>query len=519
MGSFKAVPYEKFIFMPLTTRKTVSETSVSTLLKKELSPSDIVIFGGTGDLSMRKILPALYYRLRDNQLPDKSRLLVLGRQPMTREEHAGKVRKACESYIFKKDFEDEDFMRLAERMHYLHLDATHPEDFASIEKFLTRDARPVRVFYLSTPADIFSTICLNLKAANLITPESRVVLEKPLGYDLASFRAINEAVLTCFHEHQIYRIDHYLGKETVQNLMVLRFANNMFERLWNSDVIDHVQIIVAENIGVEDRAGYYDNSGALRDMVQNHLLQLLCLVAMEAPHSVTADAVRDEKLKVLNSLRPILPNDIAKVTVRGQYREGAIGGKAVSSYVEDIKNPKSDTETFVAIKAHVDNWRWSGVPFYLRTGKRLLERYSEIVIQLKPVPHNIFSTQDAMPDANKLIIRLQPDESVKLQMVTKVPGPGGYRLKPVLLNLSLTEEFDERFPDAYERLLMDVVRGNLTLFMRSDELEAAWTWTEYIMNGWQEANMKTKRYAAGSWGPEEAHNMMARDGREWHREE
>lgn len=519
MGLFYSSSLLKIYFMPSTAKKTFSDSAINTLLKKELSPSDIVIFGGTGDLSMRKILPALYYRLKDQQLPEKSRILVLGRQQMAREEHAEKVRKACESYISKKDFDEKDFKRLAERMYYLNLDATQADDFAAIEKFLSKDSRPVRVFYLSTPAGIFSTICLNLKAANLITPESRVVLEKPLGYDLESFRAINEAVLTCFHEHQIYRIDHYLGKETVQNLMVLRFANNMFERLWNSDVIDHVQIIVAENIGVEDRAGYYDNSGALRDMVQNHLLQLLCLVAMEPPHSITADAVRDEKLKVLNSLRPILPDEITKMTVRGQYREGAINNKTVSSYTDDIKNPKSDTETFVAIKAHVDNWRWSGVPFYLRTGKRLLERYSEIVIQLKPVPHNIFSAQDAMPDANKLIIRLQPDESVKLQMVTKVPGPGGYRLKPVLLNLSLAEEFDERFPDAYERLLMDVVRGNLTLFMRSDELEAAWIWTEYIMNGWEEANMKVKRYASGSWGPEEAHNLMARDGREWHREE
>lgn len=494
-------------------------TSVSTLLKKDLSPSDIVIFGGTGDLAMRKILPALYYRLKDKQLTEKSRILVLGRHEMERSEHADKVKKACESYIDKKDFVEKDFKRLADRMDYVCVDATHPEDFAKIATFLENSPREVRVFYLSTPADIFSTICKNLKAAKLITPESRVVLEKPLGYDLESFRAINEAVLTCFKEHQIYRIDHYLGKETVQNLMVLRFANNMFERIWNSDVIDHVQIMVAENIGVEDRAGYYDHAGALRDMVQNHLLQLLCLVAMEPPHSVTADAVRDEKLKILRALRPILPHEIEQMTVRGQYRDGAIKGKVVTSYTDDIKNPKSDTETFVAIKAHVDNWRWSNVPFYICTGKRLQQRYSEIVIQLKQVPHSIFPTQEETPETNKLIIRLQPDESIKLQMITKVPGPGGYRLKPVSLNLSLAEEFDERFPDAYERLLMDVVRGNLTLFMRTDELEAAWIWTEYIMQGWKDTNQKCKRYPSGSWGPEDAYSMMARDGREWHREE
>lgn len=505
--------------MPSTAKKPISTTSVNTLLKKDLSPSDIVIFGGTGDLAMRKILPALYYRLRDKQLPEKSRILVLGRQEMSREEHAEKVKKACESYISKKDYAEEDFKRLAKRMDYVHLDATRLEDFDRIAQFLTKEPREVRVFYLSTPADIFSTICKNLKTAKLITPESRVVLEKPLGYDLASFQAINEAVLTCFKEHQIYRIDHYLGKETVQNLMVLRFANNMFERIWNADVIDHVQIIVAENIGVEDRAGYYDHSGALRDMMQNHLLQLLCLVAMEPPHSVTADAVRDEKLKILRALRPILPHEIAESTVRGQYREGSIDGKTVGSYTDEIKNPKSDTETFVALKAHVDNWRWSNVPFYLCTGKRLQDRYSEIVIQLKPVPHNIFQTQEETPEPNKLIIRLQPNESIKLQMVTKVPGPGGYRLKPVSLNLSLAEEFDERFPDAYERLLMDVVRGNLTLFMSSDELEAAWIWTEYVMRGWEETKMKVKRYASGSWGPDDANALLERDGRQWHRDE
>ncbi|MFO1243378.1 MAG: glucose-6-phosphate dehydrogenase [Rickettsiales bacterium] len=505
--------------MPSAAKRMNPANAINTQLKKELSPSDIVIFGGTGDLAMRKILPALYYRLQDKQLPEKSRILVLGRHQMDRAAHAEKVRQACASYIPAKDFTDKDFKHLADRMDYLNLDATHPEDFAKIATFLQNKPREVRVFYLSTPADIFSTICKNLKAAGLVTPESRVVLEKPLGYDLKSFRDINEAVLTCFKEHQIYRIDHYLGKETVQNLMVLRFANNMFERMWNSDVIDHVQIMVAENIGVEDRAGYYDHAGALRDMVQNHLLQLLCLVAMEPPHSITADAVRDEKLKILRSLRPILPHEIEQMTVRGQYRDGAIKGKAVSSYTDDIKNPKSDTETFVAIKAHVDNWRWSGVPFYICTGKRLQQRYSEIVIQLKQVPHSIFPSQDETPETNKLIIRLQPDESIKLQMITKVPGPGGYRLKPVSLNLSLAEEFDERFPDAYERLLMDVVRGNLTLFMRTDELEAAWIWTEYIMQGWKDANQKCKRYPSGSWGPEDAYALMARDGREWHRDE
>ncbi|MGB1539995.1 MAG: glucose-6-phosphate dehydrogenase, partial [Rickettsiales bacterium] len=303
-----------------------------------------------------------------------------------------------------------------------------------------------------------------------------------------------------------------------QNLMVLRFSNNIFERLWNSDAIDHVQITVAEDIGVGSRGGYYDKSGALRDMVQNHLLQLLCLVAMESPAQINPNSVRDEKLKVLRALRPLEGKDLGKYTVRGQYKNGTVHEKSVSGYLEDVDMGSSDTETFVAIKAHVDNWRWSGVPFYLRTGKRMAERFSEIVIQFRPVPHHIFPGMSADPEPNKLIIRLQPDESVKLQMITKVPGPGGYRLKPVFLNLSLSEAFHERYPEAYERLLMDVVRGNPTLFMRSDEVEAAWSWTEKILHGWEESRQRAQLYTAGSWGPSDSFVLMAQDGNKWHEE-
>lgn len=482
-----------------------------------LSPTDIVIFGGTGDLAMRKILPALYYRFRDGQLPENSRILGIGRAALAVEsEYTDKVKKACEEHVARADFEAAAWKRFAERIHYASVDAEDSSAYAQLAKFLETKSHQVRVFYLSTPPDVFGAICRNLHQAGVITPDSRVVLEKPIGHDLESFRAINNEVLKYFEERQVYRIDHYLGKETVQNLMILRFANNLCEKVWNSGAIDHVQITVAESLGVESRARYYDKYGALRDMVQNHLLQLLCLVAMEPPSRMEPDILRDEKLKVLRSLRLFTSQDALHDTIRGQYRAGASGGKAVSGYIEDLGQKHSDTETFVALKAHVDNWRWSGVPFYLRTGKRLPERYSEIVVQFRPVPLQIFPDQGEELHNNKLIIRLQPNESIKLEMITKVPGPGGYRLKPVYLNLSLAETFRERTPDAYERLLMDVVRGNPTLFMRSDEVEAAWVWAESILKGWKGNDQKPKAYIAGSWGPADATALMAKDDRRWH---
>ena len=481
-----------------------------------LDPADIVIFGGTGDLSLRKIMPALYYRHKEEQLNPAGRIIAIGRGAMTHEELVALILEHCKNYISKDDWDDAIWKDFAKHLHYAQVDAQDSTSYKSLAKILDDSPREIRMFYLATPATIFGSICEELRAHELITPTSRVVLEKPLGYDMTSFRSINNAVLKCVDESQVYRIDHYLGKETVQNLMVLRFSNNIFERLWSSDSVDHVQITVAESIGVGSRGGYYDKSGAMRDMVQNHLLQLLCLVAMEAPHEINPDSVRDEKLKVLRSLRPIPQQEIGSNTVRGQYRTGTVDGKPAQTYLEDIEKGASDTETFVAIKAHVDNWRWSGVPFYLRTGKRMAQRYSEIVIQFRPVPHNIFPGLTSEPVSNKLIIRLQPNESVKLQMTTKVPGPGGYRLKPVFLNLSFADAFNERYPDAYERLLMDVVRGNPTLFMRTDEVEAAWNWTENILHGWEHARQSPQPYTAGSWGPSDSFVLMAQDGNKWH---
>jgi len=481
-----------------------------------LSPTDIVIFGGNGDLALRKILPGLYYRYRDGQLPENSRIIGIGRAVTTDTQYVEMVEKACVQHVAPADFELAAWKRFAKRIHYAAIDAEDRKAYAKLTAFFKKQAPLVRVFYLATPADVFGAICHNLHQEGLVTTDSRVVLEKPIGHDLESFRAINNEVLKYFEERQVYRIDHYLGKEAVQNLMILRFANNLFEKVWNSGAVDHVQITVAESLGVESRARYYDKYGAIRDMIQNHLLQLLCLVAMEPPAKMEPDILRDEKLKVLRSLRLFTPHDTTKDTIRGQYRAGAVGGKPVGSYIDDIGQKNSDTDTFIALKAHVDNWRWSGVPFYLRTGKRLPDRYSEIVVQFRPVPHQIFPDQGSELHTNKLIIRLQPDENIKLEMITKVPGPGGYRLKPVHLNLSLSEEFEDRIPDAYERLLMDVVRGNPTLFMRSDEVEAAWVWTESILNGWAENKQKCKHYIAGSWGPSDATALMARDGRRWH---
>lgn len=481
-----------------------------------LSASDIVVFGGTGDLSMRKIVPALYHRMRDGQLPWHSRVVLVGRKPMDGSAFQAMVRGACDQYIPKAEFSEKDYAAFAKSLNYAAIDAAVENGYDALAKVLSAEPRPVRVFYLATPANIFGTICEQLKAKGLITSSSRVVMEKPIGHDLVSFRETNQAVLACFSEEQIYRIDHYLGKETVQNLMVLRFGNHMFERIWNGDEVEHVQITVAEEIGVGERYSYYDSYGALRDMVQNHLLQLLCLVAMEAPAALNATNVRDEKLKVLRSLRPITAERVKQDTVRGQYSGGTLRGKDVASYTQDIGGKASDTESFVAIKAHVDNWRWSGVPFYLRTGKRLSERYSEIVIQFREVPHNLFPSASKVPPANKLVIRLQPDEHIHLQMNNKVPGPGGYRLKPVNLTLSLKDEFSDRTPDAYERLLMDVVRGNQTLFMRSDEVEAAWLWAESVLGAWAQAGMKSDPYTAGSEGPESAAKLIQADGHQWY---
>ena len=476
------------------------------------SPLDLVIFGGAGDLSVRKLLPALFMAHLHNNLPVQTRIHALGRQPWDRAAFLAFIEEKVPGFIDEKARTESAWRGFLERLNYVSLDATQSADFTALGEAL--QAGSDRVYYLATAPSLFTTICEHLAGASLIDARSRVVLEKPLGHDLASAREINDSVGRHFLESQIFRIDHYLGKETVQNLMVLRFGNTIFEPLWRSPYIKSVQITVAESVGVGSRAGFYDGTGALRDMVQNHLLQLLCIVAMEPPVSLDPDAVRDEKLKVLRSLRPMTVADVARDTVRGQYSAGASGGdKAIGYLQEDNIPPGSNTETFVALRAHINNWRWANVPIFLRTGKRMAERRSEIVIEFADLPYTIFPDAPRQP-VNRLMIRLQPEEHVQLQMMAKEPG-SGMRLRPVSLNLDLESAFSARRAEAYERLLMDVIKGRLTHFMRRDELEAAWTWVEPILDGWKNLNEKPKAYTAGSWGPAASSALMAREGSAW----
>jgi glucose-6-phosphate 1-dehydrogenase len=476
------------------------------------APLDLVIFGGAGDLSVRKLLPALYMAHLHNNLPESTRIHALGRQPWDREAFMGFVHHKVTPFVSEKARDGDVWQRFLDRLNYVCLDATQPGDYAALGQALQPGSD--RVYYLATAPTLFTSICGHLASADLIDAASRVVLEKPLGHDLASAQAINDEVGRYFQESQTFRIDHYLGKETVQNLMVLRFGNTIFEPLWRSPYIKSVQITVAESVGVGSRAGFYDGTGALRDMVQNHLLQLLCIVAMEPPVSLDPDAVRDEKLKVLRSLRPMTVADVARDTVRGQYGAGASNGESAIGYLKEDKVPgDSGTETFVALRAHINNWRWANVPIFLRTGKRMAERRSEIVIEFADLPYRLF-TDSPRQSVNRLMIRLQPEEHVQLQMMAKEPG-SGMRLRPVNLNLDLESAFTERRAEAYERLLMDVIKGRLTHFMRRDELEAAWTWVDPILEGWAQLNEKPKAYTAGSWGPAASSALMARESSAW----
>jgi glucose-6-phosphate 1-dehydrogenase len=479
-----------------------------------VEPFDIVIFGGTGDLSRRKLLPALYHRWLDGQIPPSSAIIGAARSELDTLAYRAMAREACEA-ASGAAWDASEWAKFERIVQYIRIDATDPKaDWPALKKLITQDAARPCVFYLATTPHLYVDICRALGLEGLAGEPARVVLEKPIGTDLASARAINDGVGAVFAERQVFRIDHYLGKETVQNLMVLRFANMLFEPLWSHNYIDHVQITVAENLGLEGRADYYDRSGALRDMVQNHLLQLLCLTAMEPPNTMGDDAIRTEKIKVLDALGPIASGQVKQRVVRGQYAGGLHDGLPVKGYVEELTSATaSTTETFVAIKAEVKNWRWAGVPFYLRTGKRMSSRHSDIVIQFKPAPHDIFG-QDA-ERVNRLVIRLQPDEAVRLFVQIKEPGPGGLRVKSLPLNLSYAENFMLRYPDAYERLLMDVVRGNLSLFMRRDEVEAAWRWVDGLIEAWDESGGDPEPYAAGTDGPLAAAMLMDRDGRTW----
>lgn len=477
---------------------------------------DFILFGGGGDLAMRKLLPALYYHHRDE--PSDCRIISTGRQAMTREEYVALALEHCRKFIPAKDFSEKAWDAFAQKLDYLSLDALKDEGYESLASKLQGADSRVRVFYLATAPSLFTDICAGLGRVKLVTPLSRVVLEKPLGRDVASSRRINEEVGKVFAEQQIFRIDHYLGKEAVQNLIALRFGNVLFEPMWNRSWVRDVQITIAESVGVEGRGEFYDNTGALRDMVQNHLLQLLCIVAMEPPANIDADTMRDEKLKVLRALKPIAGDDVMTHTVRGQYRAGAIGNKSVVGYQDEEGIHKgSQTETFAAIKAEVSNWRWAGVPFYLRTGKRMQDRLAEVVINFRGVPHPMLRAGSGESVHNRLVISLQPDEGLRLELMAKVPGEG-MNLQAISLDVALSETYKNRQWDAYERLIMDVIRGRLTLFMRRDELDAAWQWVQPILNAWDQRGQPLKTYPAGTWGPTASSALLARDGHSWREE-
>jgi len=477
----------------------------------------LLMFGATGDLARRMLLPSLYGLDSDGLLPPELRIIGTARTELDDAGFRERANEALHEHLPEGFYSQGIADRFLERLHYVTVDITHPPDFERLCSAVGDPCAGVAIF-LSTAPSLFKLTIDGLAGAGLACPTVRMALEKPLGTDLESSREINDAVAAHFPEDRTFRIDHYLGKETVQNLLALRFANSMFEPLWNSTHIDHIQITVAETIGLEGRGDYYDQAGALRDMVQNHMLQLLALVAMEPPADFNSTAVRDEKVKVLRSLRPINSSDAEATTVIGQYARGAIDGETVPGYIDEVGH-ESTTETFVALKANVDNWRWKGVSFYMRTGKRMPERHTEIFIQFRDVPFSIFASRGATTQPNKLIIGLQPDESIELRLMSKTPGLDrqGVRLREIPLDIGLANAFSEyRRRIAYERLLLDLIEGDPTLFVRRDEVEAQWAWIDGIRAVWADKGMTPRPYAAGTWGPSAAIALTERDGVTWH---
>jgi glucose-6-phosphate 1-dehydrogenase len=480
---------------------------------------DLVLFGGTGDLAWRKLMPALFQAFRHGTLPEGGRIIGVARDGLSDAQYRALIRSRFDEVDLAKRPKEEEFDRFAALLHFVRMDLSQSADYAALAQTLhERDADTV-VMYLATAPSLFTVVCEQLAAAGLNTPQTRIVLEKPLGSDLASNRAINETVRSAFSEKQIFRIDHYLGKPSVQNLFALRFGNALFEPLWRRETIANIQITIAEDFGVAKRGAFYDSTGALRDMVQNHALHLLCAVAMEPPINAHADAIRDEKLKVLRSLKPWTPQTLSQHVVRGQYGEGTVGGEPVAGYRQEHGvDPDSLTETFVALRTEIANWRWAGVPFYLRTGKRLAATDAHIVINFRPVPHAIFNVPPG--GANQLVINLQPRDGLELHLLAqgahnRRPQAG---LSPVHLDLDFDKRFGSERVGAYERLLLDVIHGHLNLFVRSDEQEEAWRWVEPIMELWNADAQGPRPYAAGTWGPSASSAMIARDGYCWSEE-
>jgi glucose-6-phosphate 1-dehydrogenase len=480
---------------------------------------NLVLFGGTGDLAWRKLMPALFQAFRHGTLPQGGRIIGVARDEMTDAQYRELIRTRFDQVELAKRPSQDEFNQFASMLHYQRMDLSKPDAYAALKARLDEHEAETTVMYLAVSPHLFTNVAQQLGAAGLNTPTTRLVLEKPLGHDLASNRAINQTVLQHFSEKQVFRIDHYLGKPSVQNLMALRFANALFEPVWRREHIANIQITMAEDLGVEKRGGYYDGIGALRDMVQNHALQLLCAIAMEPPINAHADAIRDEKLKVLRSLKRWSKETLTQHVVRGQYAEGNIAGSKVPGYLQEMGvSTSSQTETFVALRAEIASWRWAGVPFYIRTGKRMSGREAHIVVNFRATPHAIFNTPGG--GANKLVIHLQPKDGLELHLMAQ--GQANRRDTNSLSLTQLDLDFDKRFGTervgAYERLLLDVIDGRLNLFVRSDEQEEAWRWVEPVLEHWQQDPNAPRPYAAGSWGPSASSAMIAKDGFCWDEE-
>jgi glucose-6-phosphate 1-dehydrogenase len=484
---------------------------------------DLVLFGGTGDLAWRKLMPALFQAFRHGTLPPGGRIIGVGRDDLSNDQYRDQIRARFDHVDLAKRPSVDEFTRFADLLEFVRMDLSRPDDYARLAESLAQRQADTVVMYVATAPSLFTTVCEQLASAGLNTPQTRVVLEKPLGHDLASNRAINETVCKFFGEKQVFRIDHYLGKPAVQNLFALRFGNALFEPLWRREHIANIQITIAEDLGVEKRGAFYETTGALRDMVQNHALQLLCAIGMEPPINAHADAIRDEKLKVLRSLKPWTDESLSQDVVRGQYAAGTMAGGPVPAYREETGvNPQSNTETFVALRTEISNWRWAGVPFYIRTGKRLSGRDARIVVNFRPTPHAIFNSQIGM--ANRLVINLQPKDGLELHLLAQgqnnrqVTRSAAQNLSPVQLDLDFDKRFGSERVGAYERLLLDVIDGRLNLFVRSDEQEEAWRWVEPILDHWKNDAQGPRLYNAGTWGPSASSAMIARDGFCWSEE-
>ena len=480
-----------------------------------MSGVDLIIFGATGDLSARKLFPALFQLDAAGLLPDDLRIIAVARQEQTTEAFHHELLAKMGS-AKRQSISDTAWQQFARRLTYLSADFSTPSAFSGLQAELSESR--TSLFYLATPPSLFATICEQLSADGCLAGSCRIVLEKPIGESLDTSREVNETLAQFFDDQDIYRIDHYLGKETVQNLLVLRFANRFINSQWDQSCIDHIQITVAEKVGIEGRWAYYDGVGQLRDMVQNHLMQLLCLVAMEPPNSLEAESIRDEKVKIVKALRPIDASSVKDHVVRGQYSQGVIDGESVPGYFDEegCEAQGSDTETFVAIKAHVDNWRWSGVPFYLRTGKRMPDKVTEIIIQYKALPHHIFGEGESA-EPNRLIIRLQPNEGIEMTMVSKRQSlRDKLSLQTHTLNFDFREDGEiDRIPDAYERLFLDAINGDPSLFVGREEIEESWRWCDQLISACEQCGVKVNAYQAGSWGPSKSELLMDRDGRSW----